>query len=777
MFERFARKEIQFGNEKIILETGKIARQATKAVMAIMGETMVLCSVVATKKPKEGVDFFPLGVHYQEKFYAGGRIPGGFFKREARPTERETLISRLIDRPIRPLFPEGFHNEVQVICTLVSYDPKHQPDIVALIGVSAALTLSGVPFKGPVGAARVGYVNGEFVLNLDAEETNANSSLDLVVAGTKDAVLMVESEANQLSEEIMLEAVMFGHKAFQSVIEGVEQMAKEAGNEPWEVELKNKAELIAKVEKLVGADVAKAYKITAKQERSSKLDELKVKVISSICVDETISENEAVSAFKALQANVVRSQILDDKLRIDGRGPADIRQIESELDLLPRTHGSALFTRGETQALAVTTLGAGDDMQMIDDIEGQGKQRFMLHYNFPPYSVGECGAMRAPGRREIGHGKLAYRALKALLPAEDKFPYVIRIVSEITESNGSSSMATVCGASMSMMSAGVPMEAPVAGIAMGLIKEGEKFAVLSDIMGDEDHLGDMDFKVAGTEKGITALQMDIKIDGITEEIMKIALEQAKAGRAHILGEMSKAITASRENLSGLAPQIKTIQIPKEKIGELIGPGGKMIKSIIEEAGVKIDISDDGKVNVAATSGESMDLAVKLIGDVVAVAEIGKIYEGKVVRVVDFGAFVAIMRNTEGLVHVSEMANTKVGHPRDVVKEGQQVTVKVLDIDKVGKIRLSMKAVHENSEDKKSLDDDTSSSNQEVSVESDAQTDQDTKQTGERSERGERRDRDKKKKDRSRDSKPRSNNERSHSDDAPSSSSGKKRRFF
>ncbi|MFN8911468.1 MAG: polyribonucleotide nucleotidyltransferase, partial [Alphaproteobacteria bacterium] len=451
MFERFARKEIQFGNEKIILETGKIARQATKAVMAIMGETMVLCSVVATKKPKEGVDFFPLGVHYQEKFYAGGRIPGGFFKREARPTERETLISRLIDRPIRPLFPEGFHNEVQVICTLVSYDPKHQPDIVALIGVSAALTLSGVPFKGPVGAARVGYVNGEFVLNLDAEETNANSSLDLVVAGTKDAVLMVESEANQLSEEIMLEAVMFGHKAFQSVIEGVEQMAKEAGNEPWEVELKNKAELIAKVEKLVGADVAKAYKITAKQERSSKLDELKVKVISSICVDETISENEAVSAFKALQANVVRSQILDDKLRIDGRGPADIRQIESELDLLPRTHGSALFTRGETQALAVTTLGAGDDMQMIDDIEGQGKQRFMLHYNFPPYSVGECGAMRAPGRREIGHGKLAYRALKALLPAEDKFPYVIRIVSEITESNGSSSMATVCGASMSMM--------------------------------------------------------------------------------------------------------------------------------------------------------------------------------------------------------------------------------------------------------------------------------------------------------------------------------------
>ncbi len=683
-------KEVQFGKDIVRLETGKIARQA-HSVVARKGDTVVLCAVVAAKEPKEGIDFFPLTINYLEKYYAAGKFPGGFFKRENRPTEREVLTSRLIDRPIRPLFPNGFCNEVQVTCTVLSYDPEHQPDIVAAIGASAALAISGIPFDGPIGAARVGYKNGEFILNPSAAEIADGSLLDLIVAGTKDAVLMVESEAKELSEEIMLEAVMFGHKAFQGVIEAIEEMAKAVGNKPWEVTLFDNSDIIARIEKLVGKKLAAAYKIVEKQARYAEIDELKKAVKAALVEKEELDEKKVSSAFKELQSKIVRELALSEKLRIDGRGPENIRKIMSQVDILPRVHGSALFTRGETQALVLTTLGTGEDRQMVDDIEGIRKDRFTLHYNFPAYSVGETGPMRAPGRRGIGHGKLAFRAINALIPSEEECPYTIRVVSEITESNGSSSMASVCGASLSLMAAGVPLRSPIAGIAMGLIKEGKRFVVLSDIMGDEDHLGDMDFKVAGTEEGITALQMDIKIKGITEDIMEQALAQAKDGRKHILSCMSEALTKSRSEISKSAPQIHSLKIPKEKIGELIGPGGKVIKDIIEKTGAKIDISDDGTVNVASVSAEGMEAALAMIGDIIAVPEIGAIYDGKVVKVTDFGAFVGIMRNCEGLVHVSEMSSQKVNHPRDFVSEGQRVKVKVIDIDKTGRVKLSMKA--------------------------------------------------------------------------------------
>lgn len=687
---KIIKKEIEFGANILYLETGKMARQA-HSVVARMGDTIVLCAAVAAKEAKQGVDFFPLTINYLEKYYAAGKFPGGFFKRENRPTEREVLTSRLIDRPIRPLFPHGFHNEVQVTCTVLSYDPAHQPDIVAAIGASAALAISGVPFNGPVGAARVGYKDGEFMLNPSAAEIADGSLLDLIVAGTKDAVLMVESEAKELSEEVMLEAVMFGHKAFQGVITAVNEMAKEVGNKRWDIVLADDSALIARIDKMVGKKIAAAYKITEKQARYAELDLLKIIVKAELVDKEEMDENKVSSAFKELQSKVVRELALKEKLRIDGRGPENIRPINVEVDILPSVHGSALFTRGETQALVVTTLGTGDDEQMVDDIEGVRKDRFTLHYNFPSYSVGETGRMGAPGRREIGHGKLAFRALHALIPTKEAFPYTIRVVSETLESNGSSSMAAVCGGSLSLMAAGVPLPAPIAGIAMGLIKEDSKFVVLSDIMGDEDHLGDMDFKVAGSESGITALQMDIKIEGITEEIMKQALAQAKVGRKHILSCMAEVLTQSRGGIAPTAPQINSFKIPKEKIGELIGPGGKMIKSIIEKTGVKIDIADDGTVNVASISGDAMAAALELINDIIAMPEIGTIYDGKVVKVTDFGAFVGIMKNCEGLVHVSEMSSQPVKHPRDFVSEGQRVKVKVIDIDKTGRVKLSMKA--------------------------------------------------------------------------------------
>jgi polyribonucleotide nucleotidyltransferase len=690
MFDKIIIKEIDFGGCMLRLETGKVGRHA-HSVIAQMGETVVLCAAVAVKKHKEGVDFFPLTVNYFERYYAAGKFPGGFFKRENRPTEREVLISRLIDRPIRPLFPNGFCNEVQVTCTVLSYDSEHQPDIVATIAASAALAISGAPFDGPIGAARVGYKDGEFVLNPSASEIADGGLLDLVVAGTKDAVLMVESEAKELPEEIMLEAVKFGHKSFKGVIEGIEAMAKDVGNERWEVELFDHTDIIARIEKIIGNSLISAYKIVKKQARNAAIDELKHAVKLELIEKEEFEENRVNNAFKELQSKIVRNLAIQERRRIDGRGPENIRKIAAEVDVLPRVHGSALFTRGETQALVITTLGVGEDRQMVDDIEGIRKDRFTLHYNFPAYSVGETGPMRAPGRREIGHGKLAFRALSALIPSEEVCPYTIRVVSEITESNGSSSMASVCGASLSLMAAGVPIRLPIAGIAMGLIKEGDDFVVLSDIMGDEDHLGDMDFKVAGTDAGITALQMDIKIKGITEGVMKQALSQAKEGRKHIISCMAEALTQSRSEISRTAPQIHTLKIPKEKIGELIGPGGKVIKEIVEKTGAKIDINDDGVVNVASTSGESMEAALAMIKEIVTVPEIGALYDGKVVKVTDFGAFVAIMRNCEGLVHVSEMSNQKVKHPRDFVSEGQIVKVKVIDIDGTGRIKLSMKA--------------------------------------------------------------------------------------
>ena len=685
------REEIDWGGRKLVLETGRIARQANGAVLVSYGETTVLCTAVAMKAPRPGIDFFPLTVNYQEKTFAAGKIPGGFFKREGRPTEKEILTSRLIDRPIRPLFAKGFRNETQVVATVLSHDLENDPDIPALIGASAALTLSGVPFLGPIGAARVGYVDGEYVLN-PLTEALPTSALDLVVAGTQDAVLMVESEAQQLSEDIMLGAVMFGHRSFQPVIEAIIRLAERAAGEPWDLPANDHDEaLSAKLRALALNDLKAAYKETVKQVRYSRVGEIKARALAALEAEGVAAQTAAV-AFKELEADIVRKSILETGIRIDGRDTKTVRPIVCEVGVLPRAHGAALFTRGETQALVVTTLGTGQDEQIIDALDGEYREHFLLHYNFPPYSVGEAGRMSGPGRREIGHGKLAWRAIRPMLPAKDAFPYTLRVVSEITESNGSSSMATVCGASLSLMDAGVPLKSPVAGIAMGLIKEPEGFAVLSDILGDEDHLGDMDFKVAGTAQGVTSLQMDIKITGITEEIMRIALDQAKVGRVHILGEMSKALTGARDGVKEHAPRVTIISIPKDKIREVIGTGGKVIREICEQTNTKIDIEDDGTVKVAATSAQEGQAALDWIRSIVSEPEVGVIYKGKVVKVVDFGAFVNFFGSRDGLVHISELASRRVAKVADVVKEGDEVRVKVLGIDERGKVRLSMKVV-------------------------------------------------------------------------------------
>ena len=686
------RKEIEWGGRKLVLETGKIARQADGAVLATYGETSVLCTAVAQKEPRVGIDFFPLTINYQEKTFAAGKIPGGFFKREGRPSEKETLTSRLIDRPIRPLFHPRFHNETQVICTVVSHDLENDPDIVALVGASAALTLSGIPFMGPIAAARVGRIDGEFVVNpqIDAME---NSDLDLVVAGTQEGVLMVESEASELSEEIMLGAVTFGHQHFQPVIDLIIELAEECAKAPWDLpdppaELENATR---RVKELGESELRAAYGEADKQTRRDKIDGVKAAVLEKLAPEEF--EADLLKAlFKGLEKDIVRGSILETGRRIDGRDTKTVRPIQCEVGVLPRAHGSALFTRGETQALVVTTLGTGQDEQIIDALAGDYREHFLLHYNFPPYSVGEASFLRSPGRREIGHGKLAWRALKAVMPAKDDFPYTIRVVSEITESNGSSSMATVCGTSLSLMDAGVPVPRSVAGIAMGLIKEGEKFAVLSDILGDEDHLGDMDFKVAGTADGITSLQMDIKITSITEEIMKIALEQAREGRLHILGEMAKSLSDAREAVSENAPRITIIVIPRDKIREVIGTGGKIIREICEVTGAKIDIEDDGTIKVAAVDNEASEKAIEWIRSIVAEPEVGVIYSGKVVKVLDFGAFVNFLGARDGLVHISELLPRRVNKVTDVVNEGDTVKVKVLGIDDRGKVRLSMRAV-------------------------------------------------------------------------------------
>ncbi|NCC22135.1 MAG: polyribonucleotide nucleotidyltransferase [Alphaproteobacteria bacterium] len=693
MFQVF-RKEFDFGGKKVVLESGKIARQADGAVLATMGETTVLCTVVAARSIKEGQDFFPLSVHYQEKTYAAGKIPGGFFKREAKPSEKEVLTSRLIDRPIRPLFPKNFLNEVQIIATVVSHDLENDPDIVAMIGCSAALTISGIPFFGPIGGARVGYIDGKYVINPTLQEL-PDSALDLVVAGTAEGVLMVESEAKELPEDVMLGAVQEGWKAFQSVIDGIIGLAEMCAKEPWDLSEAPTAivDMSNALKKKFGKDVAKAYDIVEKQARQNAVSDVRARAVAEfVDLENGIDEGVVTAKFKALEADVVRGQILKTGKRIDGRDTKTVRPIVAEVGILPRSHGSALFTRGETQALVVTTLGTGQDEQIIDALEGEYREPFMLHYNFPPYSVGEAGRMGPPGRREIGHGKLAWRAVHPLLPSPVEFPYTIRTVSEITESNGSSSMATVCGTSLSLMDAGVPLRKPVAGIAMGLIKEETEFAVLTDILGDEDHLGDMDFKVAGTADGITSLQMDIKITSITEEIMRIALDQARDGRMHILGEMAKAIDTSREELSRYAPQIVTLKIPTDKIREVIGTGGKVIREIVETTGTKIDIDDDGTVKVSAVSADAIEAAVKIIKGITDEPEIGRVYEGKVVKTVDFGAFVNFMGSRDGLVHISELADHRVGKTTDVVNEGDIVKVILIGQDDRGKLKLSMKRV-------------------------------------------------------------------------------------
>jgi len=689
---KVARKEMDWGGRKLTLESGKIARQADGAVVATMGGTTVLCTVVGASKPKEGADFFPLTVNYQEKTFAAGKIPGGFFKREGRPSEKETLVSRLIDRPIRPLFPEGYTCETQVIATVLSHDLENDPDIVALVGCSAALTISGIPFLGPIAAARVGYKDGAFILNPTLAEMES-AELDLVVAGTKEGVLMVESEAKELPEDVMLGAVMFGHKNFQTVIDLIIGLAEICAKEPRDLPpaAYDKKILQAKVKQIAGNGLKDAYGETVKQTRYAKLDTLKEKVLTAVPIEEFKPEAVMVE-IEQLKYDHVRAMILDSGRRIDGRDTKTVRPILCEVGLLPRAHGSALFTRGETQALVVTTLGTGEDEQIIDALAGEYREHFMLHYNFPPYSVGEAKRMGSPGRREIGHGKLAWRALRPLLPTKDKFPYTIRVVSEITESNGSSSMATVCGSSLSLMDAGVPLPSPVAGIAMGLIKEQRGYAVLSDILGDEDHLGDMDFKVAGTQKGITSLQMDIKITSITEEIMKIALAQAKDGRLHILLEMAKALTGAREGVSENAPRITTITIPKDKIREVIGSGGKVIREITETTGAKVDIEDDGTIKVAAVDQKAADQAIAWIKGIVAEPEIGTVYTGKVVKIVDFGAFVNFLGSRDGLVHISEISPQRIGKVSDVVNVGDEVRVKVLGVDDRGKVKLSMKAV-------------------------------------------------------------------------------------
>ena len=689
------KKTIEWGHDKLTLETGKIARQADSTVMATYGQTVVMAAVVFAKEAKADQDFFPLTVNYQEKYYAAGKIPGGFFKREARPTEKETLTSRLIDRPIRPLFVGGFKNEVQVTCTVLSHDLENDPDIVAMIAASAALTLSGAPFLGPIGAARVGFVNGSYVLNpsvddMDNLKEKSDQRLDLVVAGTKDAVMMVESEAYELSEKEMLGAVKFGHEQMASVIDMIIDLAKEAAKEPFSFNYKINDELYKKISKAGHKDLKKAFEISDKKDRQASVASAVEKIKSSLS-DEENEGSEVKELIKRLESEVVRNNILDDGLRIDGRDLTTVRQIETETRLLPRAHGSALFTRGETQGLVVTTLGSGDSEQIVDALHKEGRLNFMLHYNFPPYSVGECGRMMGPGRREIGHGKLAWRALQAVLPSSEEFPYTVRVVSEITESNGSSSMATVCGSSLSMMDAGVPLKAPVAGVAMGLILEGKKFAVLTDILGDEDHLGDMDFKVAGTEAGITSLQMDIKVAGITPQIMEKALDQAKEARLHILGEMAKSLSAPSE-FSQYAPKIESITVPSDKIREVIGSGGKVIKEIVEVSGAKVDINDDGLVRIASQNKESLDTARKMIKEIVEDPIVGQVYEGKVVKLMDFGAFVNFYGKRDGLVHVSQISEDRVNHPKDVLNEGETVKVKLMGIDDRGKSKLSMKVI-------------------------------------------------------------------------------------
>jgi polyribonucleotide nucleotidyltransferase len=688
------REELDWCGRKLVLETGRMARQADGAVFASWGETTVLATVVAAKTPKPGVDFFPLTVNYQEKAFAAGRIPGGYLKREGRPSDRETLTSRLIDRPIRPLFPDGFRCDTQVIVTVLSHDLENDPDVLAMVAVSAALTLSGVPFMGPIGAARVGHVGGQLKVNPTIDEMK-ESSLDLVVAGTGEAVLMVESEAKELSEETMLQAVMEGHRSFQPVIGAIIRLAEKAAKEPRELVAPDKSPVLNAVLGHGESELRAAYAITAKQERYAAVDAVKAKVMAALAPEEgeaKFSKEEVAEAFHEAQAKVVRWNILDDKRRIDGRDLTTVRPILSQVGVLPRTHGSALFTRGETQALVVATLGTGEDEQYVDSLEGTYKERFMLHYNFPPYSVGETGRMGSPGRREIGHGKLAWRAIHPMLPTAAEFPYTIRVVSEITESNGSSSMATVCGSSLALMDAGVPIKRPTAGIAMGLILEGERFAVLSDILGDEDHLGDMDFKVAGTTEGVTSLQMDIKIAGITEEIMKVALAQAKDGRLHILEEMGKAISGSRPELGEFAPRIETMKIPTDKIREVIGSGGKVIREIVEKTGAKINIEDDGTVKIASADGAKIKAAINWIKSIASDPEVGQIYDGTVVKTVDFGAFVNFFGSRDGLVHISQLAKGRVAKTTDVVKEGDKVKVKLLGFDDRGKIRLSMRVV-------------------------------------------------------------------------------------
>ncbi|MGB8600832.1 MAG: polyribonucleotide nucleotidyltransferase [Rhizomicrobium sp.] len=692
MFD-IAREEIEWAGRKLVLETGKVARQADGAVMATYGESVVLATVVGARTPKAGVDFFPLTVNYQEKYFAAGKIPGGYFKREGRPTERETLISRLIDRPIRPLFVDGYKNETQVVVTVLSHDMENETDILALVAASAALTISGIPFMGPISAARVGFFDGEYVLNPTIDKM-PGTKLDLVVAGTADAVLMVESEAHELSESEMLGAVMFGHQQMQPVIDAIIRLAEKAAKEPRVVPENTTKPIYDAAKALVGEELKAAFKIPQKFVRRDKIEEIAKKAAAEF-VGEGEGKLDAIKfggIMHDLEAEIMRTMVLDTHTRIDGRDLVTVRPIVAEAGILPRTHGSALFTRGETQALVVATLGTGEDEQMVDSLEGTYKQNFMLHYNFPPYSVGETGRMGSPGRREIGHGKLAWRAIHPMLPKKEEFPYTMRVVSEITESNGSSSMATVCGTSLSLMDAGVPLSRPVAGIAMGLIKEGDRFVVLSDIMGDEDHLGDMDFKVAGTDQGITALQMDIKISGITEEIMRVALAQAHDGRHHILGKMSMALSQSRADVGEHAPRIETIKIPTDKIREVIGTGGKVIREIVEKTGAKINIEDDGTVMVASADGESIRAAVKWIKSITAEPEIGEIYDGKVVKVMDFGAFINFFGPKDGLVHISELAPNRVAKTSDVVSEGQAVKVKLLGFDDRGKVRLSMKVV-------------------------------------------------------------------------------------
>ena len=678
-------REMKWGDQKLTIETGKIAKQATASTLVRYGETVVMANVTAAKEAKPDLDFFPLTVSYQEKFYAAGKIPGGFFKREGRPTEFETLTSRLIDRPIRPLFPDGFKNETQVVLTVLSHDGETNADVVAMIAASSALTLSGIPFMGPIGGCRVGYDGKDYILN---PKMNSDTKLDLVVAGTGSAVLMVESEADQLSEEIMLGAVKFGHDSFQEVIKMIINLAEECAKDPWEFESSTNSDLYDNLESKYGEKIIKSYSITDKIERHSSLSEIKSEIEDSY-KDDDVSVNEAMSYFKKIEKNIVRGQILNDKTRIDGRKLDEVRNISSEVSWLPRTHGSALFTRGETQAIVVATLGFGEDEQRIEALQGSYKENFMLHYNFPPYSVGEVGRMGATGRREIGHGKLAWRALKSVLPSKEDFDYTIRLVSDITESNGSSSMATVCGSSLALMDAGVPIKNPVSGIAMGLIKDGDNFAVLSDILGDEDHLGDMDFKVAGTKDGVTSLQMDIKITGITFEIMEKALEQAKGGRNYILSEMNNALSEPRKELGPHTPRIEMIKVKRDNIGEIIGKGGSTIKDIIEKSGAKIDISDNGNVKIAGTSQDSIQSAIDLINSIIEEPEVGQVYEGKVVKIMEFGAFVNFFGKRDGLVHISQLSEERVEKVTDVVNEGDIVSVKVIGFDK-GKVKLSIK---------------------------------------------------------------------------------------